>query len=96
MELSRFPLLAQQHSWINSLQNLANKPLAPDSQNETDKSEVDSHVAAIDKYVFPGALFEERDDGKTQSRPSAAGEKPGCGAPGSRGLIIAQEESQIV
>ena len=27
MVLSRFPLLAQQHSWINSLQNLANKPL---------------------------------------------------------------------
>jgi hypothetical protein len=28
MDLSRFPLLAQQHSWINSLQNLANRPLA--------------------------------------------------------------------
>jgi hypothetical protein len=27
MDLSRFPLLAQQHSWINSLQNLANRPL---------------------------------------------------------------------
>jgi hypothetical protein len=28
MDLSRFPLLAQQHTWINSLQNLANIPLA--------------------------------------------------------------------
>src|SRR5215211_9289246 len=28
MDLSRFPRLAQQHSWINSLQNLANRPLA--------------------------------------------------------------------
>src|SRR5574341_1984718 len=27
MDLSRLPLLAQQHSWINSLQNLANRPL---------------------------------------------------------------------
>src|SRR5512141_2790221 len=27
MDLSRFPLLAQQHAWINSLQNLANRPL---------------------------------------------------------------------
>jgi hypothetical protein len=28
MDLSRFSLLAQQHSWINSVQNLANRPLA--------------------------------------------------------------------
>ena len=33
MDLSRFPLLAQQHSWINSLQNLANRPLAGDADN---------------------------------------------------------------